>query len=66
MIPNPLVTLPQDLSPDTAIALFDILNNLSDAIRQQYGDEWNDLPMPERYRRPASEKALDFDDDIPF
>jgi len=66
MTPNPLVTLPQDLSPDTAIALFDILNDLSDAIRQQYGDEWNDLLMPERYRRSASEKALDFDDDIPF
>ena len=66
MTPNPIVTLPQDLSPDTAMALFNILNDLSDALRQQYGDEWNDLPIPERYRHPASQQALDFDDDIPF
>ena len=66
MKPNPIFTLPQDLSPDTAMALFVILNRLTDALRQHYEGEWNELAMLERNPYPATRQALDFDDDIPF
>ena len=66
MKPNPIFILPRDLSQETAMALFDLLYDLTDALRQQYGDEWNELTMLERNQYPASQQALDFDDDIPF
>ena len=66
MTPNPLFTLPEDLSPETAMALFDILNDLTHALRQHYGGEWNELTTLERNPYPANRHALDFDDDIPF
>jgi hypothetical protein len=66
MKPNPIFTLPQDLPPDTTRALFDLFHSLADALRQQYGDQWNELTMLERNPYPATRQNLDFDDDIPF
>ena len=66
MNPIPNFPLPQDLSPETALALFDLLYGLTDALRQQYGDEWNELTMLERNQYPASQQAFDFNDDLPF
>ena len=66
MNPTPTFPLPQDLSPDTAMALFHLLNGLTDALRQHYEGEWNELTMLERNPYPATRQALDFDDDIPF
>ena len=66
MNPIPGITLPLDLSPDTALALFDLLNSLSDTLCQYYGLELAELTMAERNQYPANQQVFDFDDDLPF
>ena len=45
MIPTPVFHLPQDLPPKTALALFDLLSGLTDALWQQYEIELVELIM---------------------
>ncbi len=59
-------TIPEDLSPPVALALFEVLQALTDALWQQYQCELVELIMAERNQVPASQLALDFDDDLPF
>ncbi len=59
-------TLPEDLSPPVALALFEVLRNLTDALWQQYETDLVELIMEERNQFPASQMGLDFDDDLPF
>ncbi len=59
-------TLPDDLSPPVALALFEVLQALTDALWQQYQTDLVELIMEERNQVPASQLALDFDDDLPF
>ena len=59
-------TFPEDLSPAAALALFEVLQALTDALWQQYQTELVELIMEERNAAPASQPALDFDDDLPF
>ena len=66
MKPIPGITLPSDLSPETALALFDLLNGLADALWQHYELEITELTMAERNQCPANQQAFDFDDDLPF
>jgi hypothetical protein len=59
-------TLPEDLSPPVALALFEVLQDLTDALWQQYETDLVELIMQERNQFPASQQVLDFDDDLPF
>ena len=66
MKPNPGITLPLDLSPETALALFDLLNGLADALWQHYETELTELTMAQRNQYPANQQAFDFDDNLTF
>ena len=66
MIPTPVFHLPQDLPPKTALALFDLLCGLTDALWQQYESELVELIMDDLNAYPAAQQAFDFNDDLPF
>ena len=59
-------TIPEDLSPPVALALFEVLQDLTDALWQQYEIDLVELLMEDRNQFPASQLTLDFNDDIPF
>ena len=59
-------TFPADLSPPVALALFELLQNLIDALWQQYETELVELIMQEHNQVPASQQAFDFNDDLLF
>ena len=58
--------LPENLSPPVALALFELLQDLSDALWQQYETDLVELIMKDRGQVPAAQKRFDFDDEIPF
>ena len=62
----PPTTLPTDLSPETALALFDLLHDLADALWQHYELDLVELTMAQRNQCPANQQAFDFDADLPF
>ncbi len=66
MIPTPVFHLPDDLPPETALALFDLLSELTDALWQHYETELVELIMDDLNAYPAAQQALDFNDDLPF
>ncbi|MGD8590323.1 MAG: hypothetical protein PVG22_15970 [Chromatiales bacterium] len=59
-------TFPEELSPPVALALFEVLQALTDALWQQYETDLVELIMQERNQVPASKQAFDFDDDLSF
>jgi hypothetical protein len=59
-------TFPADLSPPVALALFELLQNLIDALWQQYEIDLVELIMHECNQVPASQQVFDFDDDLLF
>ncbi len=59
-------TLPEDLSPPVALALFELLQALTDALWQQYEIDLVELIMEDLNQYPASQQSFDFDDDLPF
>lgn len=59
-------TFPADLSPPVALALFELLQNLIDALWQQYEIDLVELIMQECNQVPASQQVFDFDDDLLF
>ncbi len=60
------VPLPEDLSPPLALALFELLQDLTDALWQQYETDLVELIRKERHSFPASQQVFDFNDDLPF
>ena len=66
MIPTPTFQLPRDLPPRTALALFELLSGLTDALWQQYETDLVELIMEDLNAHPASQLSFDFNDDIPF
>ena len=66
MKPTSTFRLPQDLSPTTALALFDLLSALTDALWQQYENELLELIMDELNAYPDDQPSFDFNDDLPF
>ena len=66
MIPTPVFHLPDDLPPQTALALFDLLRGLIDALWQQYETELLELIMDEPEADIDAQQAFDFNDDLPF
>jgi len=66
MIPTPVFHLPDDLSPETALALFDLLSGLTDALWQRYESQLVELIMDDLNAYPPAQQAFDFNDDLPF
>ena len=66
MMPTPTFQLPPDLPPKTALALFDLLRGLTDALWQQYETEFVELLVDELNASPADQLSFDFNDDLPF
>ena len=66
MMPTPQFQVPLDLSPKTALALFELLNSLTDALWQQYETELVELIIKDFNAFPASQQTFDFNDDLPF
>jgi len=59
-------SLPQELPPQAALALFDLLYGLTDALWQRYGSELIERMMEERDQYPdASQQCFDFNDELP-
>lgn len=59
-------TFPADLSPPVALALFELLQNLIDALWQQYEIDLVELIVHECNQVPDSQQEFDFDDDLLF
>ena len=60
------VSLPEDLPPAVALALFETLHNLTNAIWNLYETDLIELMMAERNQGPPAQQVLDFNDDLPF
>ena len=59
-------TIPQDLSAPVALALFELLQELTDALWQQYEIKLIELIMEDRNQCPSFQQAFDFNDDLSF
>jgi hypothetical protein len=66
MIPKAQFQVPLDLPPQTALALFELLNTLTDTLWQHYETELVELIMDDLNAVPASQQSFDFNDDLPF
>ena len=60
------VSLPEDLPPAVALALFETLENLTNAVWNLYQTDLIELIMAERNQVPPAQQVLDFNDDLPF
>jgi hypothetical protein len=60
------LSLPEDLPPAVALALFETLDNLTNAVWNLYQTDLIELIMPERNQVPPAQQVLDFNDDLPF
>jgi hypothetical protein len=60
------LSLPEDLPPAVALALFETLDNLTNAVWNLYQTDLIELIMPERNQVPPAQQGLDFNDDLPF
>ena len=62
-----LVSIPQDLSPALALALFELHQELSHAVWEQYEVELLELIRAESDPVPLATQMFDFNDrDLPF
>ena len=60
------VPIPDDLPPAVALALFEVLQDLTHVLWDRYETDLIQLIMTERNQVPAAQHALDCDDDLPF
>ena len=60
------VTLPDDLPPAVALALFEALQDLTWTLWDRYETDLIKLMMAERNQVPPAQQTLDFNDDLPF
>ena len=65
MNPSPFA-IPKHLSPQVALALFELLQELTDALWQHYEIDLVEQIRNDRDHVPASQQRFDFDDEIPF
>jgi len=61
-----LVPIPHDLSPALALALYELLQDLTHAVWEQYEVELLELVMAESDPVPLARQTFDFNDDLPF
>ena len=57
---------PENLPPKTAMALFDLLNELADALWQHYESELVDLILNDSDPYSDEQQSFDFDDELTF
>ena len=57
---------PENLPPKTAMALFDLLNELADALWQHYESELVDLILNDSDPYSDQQQSFDFDDELTF
>ena len=60
------VLLPEDLPPAVALALFETLDHLTNAVWNLYETDLIELMMAEHNQAPPAQQVLDFNDDLPF
>jgi hypothetical protein len=60
------VSLPEDLPPAVALALFETLENLSNAVWNLYESDLIALMTAESDQIPNTQQAFDFNDELPF
>jgi hypothetical protein len=60
------VSLPEDLPPAVAWALFETLEHLTSAVWNLYERDLIDLIMAEHDPAPRAQEVLDFNDDLTF
>ena len=65
MKPDPRFHIPQDLSPHTAMALFELLSGFTDALWQHYETELVELITDELNQLPDAQQSFDFHDEPP-
>jgi hypothetical protein len=61
-----LVPIPDNLPPALALALFELLQDLSHALWDQYETDLIELIMAEPDQVPPAQQTLDFNDELPF
>jgi len=61
-----LVPFPDNLPPALALALFELLQDLSHALWDQYETDLIELIMAEPDQVPPAQQTLDFNDELPF
>jgi hypothetical protein len=60
------VSLPEDLPPAVALALFETLDNLSNAVWNLYETDLIELITANPSPIPPAQQTFDFNDDLPF
>lgn len=60
------VSLPENLPPAVALALFETLDNLTNAVWNLYETELISLITADPSQVPHAQQAFDFNDDLPF
>jgi hypothetical protein len=60
------VSLPENLPPAVALALFETLDNLTNAVWNLCEIDLIELILAERNQVPPAQQVLDFNDDLPF
>jgi hypothetical protein len=65
-VKTPPVSLPQDLPPAVALALFEALQNLTNVVWNLYETDLIELMMAECNQVPPAQQVFDFNDDLPF
>jgi hypothetical protein len=60
------IAFPAELSAPVALALYEVLQALNDALWQYYETDLIELIMEEHNQCPASQQAFEFDDDLSF
>lgn len=61
-----LVSIPHDLPPALALTLFELLQDLSHAVWEQYEVDLLEFIMAESDPVPPDRQTFDFNDDLPF
>ena len=60
------VSLPEDLPPAVALALFEALQNLTNAVWNLYETDLIELMMADPNPVPPTQRVFDFNDELPF
>ena len=60
------VSLPEDLPPAVALALFETLDNLSNAVWNLYESDLIELITANPSQIPPAQQTFDFNDNLPF
>ena len=67
MKPDPVLSLPETLPPETALALFEFFSEMTDFVWDKYETELVEYIIREEFNMtPPSQVEIEFFDDIEF